>query len=147
MYTERAVSCYSSNRFMLTNLLACSISRACDIHCGTGITPYTVLESWHKAEKILLEVLNEWLCDVADVELFPRVRVLEISRKAFRISVSGSHFKLLFDIFIRLQTHYPGGYPTGKRDSDNLLCIFCHQWPLLCWDYFAIRVVSTFVHI
>jgi len=26
-------------------------------------------------------------------------------------------------------------------------CIFCHQWQKLCWDYFAIRTVSTFVHI
>jgi len=26
------------------------------------------------------------------------------------------------------------------------LCIFCHQMQKLCWDYFAIRTVSTFVH-
>jgi len=24
------------------------------------------------------------------------------------------------DIRIRLQTHYPAGYPTGKQDSDHL---------------------------
>jgi len=27
------------------------------------------------------------------------------------------------DIRIRLQTHYPAGYPTGKPDSDHLWCI------------------------
>jgi len=27
-----------------------------------------------------------------------------------------------FDIRIRLQTHYPAGYPTGKPDSDPLWC-------------------------
>jgi len=26
------------------------------------------------------------------------------------------------DILIRLQTHYPAGYPTGKLDSDHLCC-------------------------
>ena len=26
-------------------------------------------------------------------------------------------------------------------------CIFCHQQEKLCWDYFAIRTASTFVHI
>jgi len=26
------------------------------------------------------------------------------------------------DIRIRLQTHYPAGYPTGKPDSDHLWC-------------------------
>jgi len=27
------------------------------------------------------------------------------------------------DIRIRLPTHYPAGYPTGKPDSDHLWCI------------------------
>jgi len=28
--------------------------------------------------------------------------------------------KQFLDILIRLQTHYPSGYPTGKPDSDHL---------------------------
>jgi len=28
--------------------------------------------------------------------------------------------KNVLDIRIRLQTHYPAGYPTGKPDSDHL---------------------------
>jgi len=31
-------------------------------------------------------------------------------------------WKQLLDILIRLQTHYPAGYPTGNPDSDNLCC-------------------------
>jgi len=49
----------------------------------------------HKAEKILLKIMNEWLCNV---QLFPKVRILEISMKAFRIfaSISGSRLKAVF---------------------------------------------------
>jgi len=57
-----------------------------------------------------------------NVQLFPRVWILKISRKAFRIplSVPGSRLKAVLDIRIRLQTHYPSGYPDGKPDSDQL---------------------------
>jgi len=45
-----------------------------------------------EAEKMLLKIINEWLCNV---ELFPEVCILEISIKAFGISgsVSGSCLK------------------------------------------------------
>jgi len=73
-----------------------------------------------KAEKMLLKTLNYWLCNV---QLFPKVWILEISLKAFRISgcVSGSRLHAVLDIRIQLQTHFPAGYPIGKPDSDHLL--------------------------
>jgi len=48
-----------------------------------------------KTKKMLLKMMNEWLWIV---QLFPKVWILEISRKAFRISgsVSGSHLKAVF---------------------------------------------------
>jgi len=46
-----------------------------------------------KAEEMLLKIINEWLCNV---QLFPNVWNLEISMKAFRISVSGSRSKAVF---------------------------------------------------
>jgi len=48
-----------------------------------------------KAEKMLLKVVNDWLCNV---QLFPKVWILETSIKAFRISgsVSGSRLKAVF---------------------------------------------------
>jgi len=50
-----------------------------------------------KAEKMLSKILIEWLCNV---QLLPRVWILEISRKAFRISlsVSGPVWKQFLDI-------------------------------------------------
>jgi len=45
-------------------------------------------ESWHrrlKRKKMLLKILNEWLCNV---QFFRRVWILKISRIAFRISLS-----------------------------------------------------------
>jgi len=44
---------------------------------------------------MLVKIINEWLCNV---QLFPKVWILEISIKAFRISesVSGSHLKPVF---------------------------------------------------
>jgi len=45
-----------------------------------------------KAEKMLLKIIYEWLCNV---QLFPKVWILEIFIKTFRISgsVSGSRLK------------------------------------------------------
>ena len=34
-------------------------------------------------------------------------------------------WKQFLDIRIRLQAHYPAGYPTGKPDSDHLWCKIC----------------------
>jgi len=81
---------------------------------------------------MLLKIINEWLCNV---QLFPKVWNLEISIKVFRISgsLSGSRLKAVLDIRIRLQTHYPSGYPTGKPDSDHL-----------CWICKKIRVQQFF---
>jgi len=48
-----------------------------------------------KVEKMLPKILYKWFCKV---QLFPRVWILERSRKAFRISlsVSGSRLKAFF---------------------------------------------------
>jgi len=48
-----------------------------------------------KAEKMLLKIINEWLCNV---QLLPKVWILEKLIKAFRISgsVSGSRLKAVF---------------------------------------------------
>jgi len=72
-----------------------------------------------KAEKMLLEVINEWLCNV---QLFRKVWILEIFIKAFRISgsESGSRLKAVFGYPYPVATHYPASYPTGKPDSDHL---------------------------
>jgi len=97
MYSERALSCFTSNRLMLTNLV-CSISRAWDystvlrlLHRQTWINGFMA----QKAEKMLPKILNKWLCNV---KLFPWVWILDISRKAFRmsLSVSGSRLKAVF---------------------------------------------------
>jgi len=57
-----------------------------------------------KAEKMLLRIIkNVWLCNV---QLFPKVWIIEISRKAFRISRSCS--KAVFG--------YP--YPVSSEISD-----------------------------
>ena len=65
---------------------------------------------------------NKWLCNV---QLFPKVWILEILIKAFRISgpVSGSRLKAVFGYSLKAvfgYTHYPAGYPAGKPDSDHL---------------------------
>jgi len=46
-----------------------------------------------KAENMLPKIILEWLCNV---QLFPRVWILEMSRKAFRISSSESGVKRNF---------------------------------------------------
>ena len=68
---------------------------------------------------MLPKILNERLCNV---QLFPRVWILKILRKAFRIflSVSGSLWKLFLDIRIRLHTSYPAGYPIGSLINAGL---------------------------
>jgi len=53
--------------------------------------------------------------------------ILEISIKGFRISVSGSRLKAVLDTRIRLQTHYPAGYPAGKPDTDHLCYLGKHK--------------------
>jgi len=76
---------------------------------------------------------------LCDVQLFPKVRILEISIKAFRISgsLSVSRLKAVLDIRIRLQTHYPSGYPTGKLDSD-------HLWHGQDQEWISCRILSIF---
>jgi len=73
-----------------------------------------------KAEKMLLEIIDEWL---GNVQLFPKVWILKISLKTFWISgsVSGLRLKAAFGYSYPVaNSHYPCGYPTGKPDSDNL---------------------------
>jgi len=76
-----------------------------------------------KIERMLPKIINKWLCNV---QFFPRAWILEISRKIFQISLSYPvHvWKQFLDICMRLQTHYPAGYPTGKRDSDHLWYLY-----------------------
>jgi len=118
MYTGRTLPCHTKNRFKL----GVQISRQ-----GNGMAlryrDYTidrlgVMEQ--KAEKMLLKIINEWLCNV---QLFPKVWILEISRKRFGYPGPVPVSKQFLDIRIRLQTHYPAGYPTGKPDSDHLCCV------------------------
>jgi len=63
-----------------------------------------------KAEKMLLKIMNEWLCNV---QLFPQAWILEISTKPFRISVSGSHLKAVFG--------YP--YPVARSPANRIVII------------------------
>jgi len=72
-----------------------------------------------KAEQMLLKIINKWLCNV---QLFPKVWILEILLKRFGYPdpYPVPVWKQFLDILIRLQTHYPAGYPTGKLDSDHL---------------------------
>ena len=63
-----------------------------------------------KAEKMLLKIINEWLCNA---QLFPKVRIIDKSVSDVRIRIRFS-FESSFDIRILLQTHYLDGYPTGK---------------------------------
>jgi len=57
-----------------------------------------------KAEKMLLKIINEWLCDAfyKSLQLFPKVWILELSIKVFRIpgSVSSSLFESSFWICV-----------------------------------------------
>jgi len=71
-----------------------------------------------KGEDMLTEntTVNEWLLNV---QLFPRVWILEIS-KCFEYPYPVPVWKQFLDIRIWLQTHYLAAYPTGKPDSDHL---------------------------
>jgi len=66
------------------------------LHYSTEITPQTDLESCHRR---LPKMLYKWLCNV---QLFPRVWILKISRKAYWISlsVSGPRLKAVFWISV-----------------------------------------------
>ena len=88
-----------------------------------------------KAEKKLLKIINEWLCNV---QLFPKVWILQISIKTFRItgSVSGSHLKAVF--------RYP--YPVANSQSCRISNRQTGQWSSLAemsglWN-FSVRVQS-----
>ena len=122
MYTGRAISCYTINKLMLTKL-ACSISRA-------GHT--TTLRYWdhtinrlgiteQKAKKMLPIV--QWMfahCATFSKSLNPR----NIEKIVLDILVCirfDPVWKQFLDICIRLRTHYPAGYQTGKPDSVHLL--------------------------
>ena len=115
MYTKRALCYYTSNRLMLTNL---AWRGATLRYWDCTIDTLGVLTQ--KAEVIHSKILKIRLCNVQ--LFFPRVWTLEISRKAFRISLSGSCsvWKQFLDICIRLQTQYPVGYQTRKPDSYHL---------------------------
>jgi len=131
MQTERALSCHTRYRLMLTNLV-CPISRGgMGFHYGTEIrpAPQTDSESWHWRQDGSDDTkINEWL---RNVQLFPSLNPWNIDKgvsdiricirfpfeSSFWISVSA----------IRLQTHYPAEYPTAKPNSD-------HLWPLASRD-------------
>jgi len=61
---------------------------------GTVITPQADLESWQRSLKrcFWFIIINERLCNM---QLFPKIWILEISKKAFRISGSVSGCKLI----------------------------------------------------
>jgi len=64
---------------------------------GTVITPQADSKSWQRSLKrcFWFMIINEWLCNM---QLFPKIWILEISKKAFRISgsVSGSRLIAVF---------------------------------------------------
>jgi len=119
MYTERALSWHTRNRFMLSNL-ACPITR---LRGGMRLG-YTTVQRLHHRQTwshgtegwMLVKIINEWLCDL---QLFSKVWILEILIKAIRIPdpYPVHVWKQFLDIRIWLQTHYPAGYSTGKPDS------------------------------
>ena len=45
-----------------------------------------------------------------------------IDKSVSDIRIRFPFLSFFLDILIRLQTHYPAGYPTGKPDSDHLWC-------------------------
>jgi len=85
---ERALSYYASNRLMLTNLAWRGTTLRCwdyTIHRLVGVMA-------QKAEAMHSKILSKWLCNVR--LFFLRVWTLETSRKAFRLSLSGSASRL-----------------------------------------------------
>ena len=123
MYTERALSCHIRNRFILTNL-PCSISRL----RGDGITLRYRDDTLdrlgimaQKAERCFWR----WWMNKCNVQLFwKKLQLMQCA--SFSKSLNPRNInktvsdKTFLDIRIRLQTHYPSGYPSGKRDSDHL---------------------------
>ena len=81
------------------------------------------------AEKMFPKILNEWLCNV---QLFPK-KSESLKHREKRLGYPYPYlvpvWKKFLDIRIRLQTHLPAGYPTGKPDSDHLCHVHCqiHQ--------------------
>jgi len=65
-----------------------------------------------KDEKILPKILNKWLFNV---QLFPRVWILEISSRAYRISLSGYPLKAV------------SGYP--YQVTNSLSCRISNRQP------------------
>ena len=82
---------------------------------------------------------NKWM--IVQCPTFPKVWILKISIKSFGYPhpYPVPIWKQFLDIRIRLQTHYPAGYPTGKPDSDHLCTVF-QRWAL---DW--IRTIANFV--
>ena len=103
MHTERVLCWHTRNRYMKTNLV-CPISWL----IGGMRLGYTTIQRLHHRQTrshgtdgwMLVKIINEWLCN-------PNPYPVHV-------------WKQFWDIRIRLQTHYPAGYPTGKPDSDHL---------------------------
>ena len=70
-----------------------------------------------KAEKALLKIINEWLCNE---QIFQKSESSKYWYKLLGYPYPVHVWKQFFDIRIRLQTDYPAGYPTGKPDGDHL---------------------------
>ena len=71
---------------------------------------------------------NKWM--IVQCAALPKVWILEISIKSFRISgsVSGSRLKAVLGIRFRLQTHYPAGYPPDNRKVIISAAPLCCDW-------------------
>jgi len=105
-------SCYTSNRLMLTNL-AWSISRAWEWDYTTVLRLHHRqawshgTEGWRDASE------DRKICN-----FFQESGSSKDREKRFGYPVPV--WKQFLDIRIRLQTHYPAGYPSGKPDNDHL---------------------------
>ena len=134
MSTVIALSCHTRNRFMLTNL-ACPISRL------RGEWDYITVQRLHHRQtgnrgtegwKDASED-NKWMISKS---LNPRN--IDKSVCGYPDPYPVPIWKQFLDIRIRLHTHYPAGYPTGKPDNDHLCCamlwfetnlVVCLFWP------------------
>jgi len=58
--------------------------------------------------------------DCAMCNFFQEYESSKYREKRFGYPYPVTVSKQFLDIRIRLQTHYPAGYPTGKTDSDHL---------------------------
>jgi len=125
------------------------------LHYGRDHTIYTIHRLGvmaQTAEKMLLKIMNEWLCNV---QLFPKVWILEISIKAFRISgsVSGSRLKAVYGYPYPIANSLSCGYPTGKPGSDHLCSVDSERrevnfvgkhFPISLRPFFPIITVARF---